>query len=400
MNKIEELIEKLCPEGVEYQELGQVYEFKYGTGNTIPTIGGQYPVYGSNGIVGTHNEYNSEDAPLIGHIGAYAGIVNWRFGKHFVTYNGVICKLKNNQVLHKYAFYQLLLQDFLSMAHSGSQPFVSYGMLNKVQIPIPPLPIQQEIVSILDKFNQLQSELQAELQARARQYEYYRNELFNFDGKEVEWKTVGEVGQFIRGNGMPKSDFTESGIGCIHYGQIYTFYGTFTDKTKSFVSPETAKKLQKVQKNDLIISNTSENMEDVCKTVVWLGENEIVTGGHATIFKHKENPIYLAYYTQTSMFFSEKIKYARGAKVIDIKASDLAKIKIPIPPLAEQERIVAILDKFDKLVNDISEGLPADIKARQKQYEYYRSKLLNFKMVNSQWLIENKENKNQQCIMN
>ncbi len=116
----------------------------------------------------------------------------------------------------------------------------------------------------------------------------------------------------------------------------------------------------------------------MCKSVVWLGENEIVTGGHATVFKHSQNPKYLAYYTQTPMFFSEKKKLAKGTKVIDVSAKDLAKIPIPIPPLAEQERIVGILDKFDALVNDISIGLPAEIEARRKQYEYYREKLLSF----------------------
>ena len=194
----------------------------------------------------------------------------------------------------------------------------------------------------------------------------------------IQWKTLGEIGEFVRGNGLQKKDFTESGVGCIHYGQIYTYYGTFTYKTKSFVSEVMAKKLQKANMGDLIITNTSENIEDVCKTVAWLGNEEIVTGGHATIFKHKENPKYLAYYTQTPMFFAEKKKLARGTKVIDVSAKDLAKISIPIPPLTEQERIVGILDKFDTLVNDISVGLPAEILARRKQYEYYRNKLLSF----------------------
>lgn len=190
----------------------------------------------------------------------------------------------------------------------------------------------------------------------------------------VEFKELGEIGEFIRGNGLPKSDFTESGIGCIHYGQIYTYYGTFTDKTKSFVSPETAKKLQKVQKNDLIITNTSENIEDVCKTVVWLGDAEIVTGGHASIFKHKENPKYLAYYIQTKMFSAEKRKFAKGTKVIDVSAKDLAKIKFPIPPLPIQQEIVSILDKFTQMEAE----LEAELEARAKQYEYYRNQLLCF----------------------
>lgn len=192
---------------------------------------------------------------------------------------------------------------------------------------------------------------------------------------------MSEIGILVRGNGLQKKDFTESGIGCIHYGQIYTCYGTFTGKTKSYVSEELARTLKKVNKGDLIITNTSENEDDVCKTVAWLGDEEIVTGGHATIFKHNENPKYLAYYTQTPMFTAEKRKYATGTKVIDVSANNLGKIKIPIPPLEEQNRIVGILDKFDALVNDISAGLPAEIKARRQQYEYYRNKLLTFKEV-------------------
>lgn len=176
MNKIEQLLQKYCPDGVEFKELGEVYKFQYGMGNTIPTIGGKYPVYGSNWIVGTHNEFNSEDSPVIGHIWAYAGIVNWGKWKHFVTYNGVICKLIADFVSPKYAYYQLLNQDFNSMAKNESQPFVSYSALNKVLIPIPHIEIQKEIVKILDTF----TELETELKARRQQYEYYRNKLLTF----------------------------------------------------------------------------------------------------------------------------------------------------------------------------------------------------------------------------
>ena len=139
-----------------------------------------------------------------------------------------------------------------------------------------------------------------------------------------------------------------------------------------------AKKLKKVNKGDLVIASTSEDIEGVCKAVAWLGDEEIVTGGHSTILKHNQNPKYIAYYFQTPMFFDQKRKFARGTKVIDVSAKDMAKIKIPLPSLDEQERIVSILDRFDALVNDISIGLPAELKARRKQYEYYRDKLLTF----------------------
>lgn len=190
---------------------------------------------------------------------------------------------------------------------------------------------------------------------------------------------MGEIGTFIRGNGLQKKDFTESGVGCIHYGQIYTYYGTFATETKSFVTPEMASKLLVVNPGNLIIACTSENVEDVGKAVAWLGDKNIVIGGHSVVFKHTANPKYIAYFFQTQAFFRQKRKYAYGAKVIDIKTEDLAKIMLPVPPLELQEKIVAILDRFETLVNDLSEGLPAEIAAVKERYEYYRNRLLTFK---------------------
>lgn len=132
--------------------------------------------------------------------------------------------------------------------------------------------------------------------------------MLTFEEGEVEWKPLGEVGEFVRGNGLQKSDFTESGIGCIHYGQIYTYYGNFAYQTKSFVSPILATKLRKAQKGDLIIATTSENIEDVCKPLVWLGEDEVCVSGETYIFKHNQSAKYLAYYLQPLCFLITKTK--------------------------------------------------------------------------------------------
>ena len=191
--------------------------------------------------------------------------------------------------------------------------------------------------------------------------------------------TLGEVGEFVRGNGLQKKDFVESGVPCIHYGQIYTYYGTYTHKTKSFVSEAVAKKLKKVDSGDIILAVTGEDKKDICKAVAWLGKGQIVTGGHATIFKHSQNPKFISYFLQTDFFSKQKIKIAYGTKVIDVAIKDLQKVQIPIPPLSVQNEIVEILNKFDALVNDLTRGLPAEIHARKKQYEYYREKLLNFR---------------------
>ena len=179
----------LSDDEVEWIDLERVYKFQYGTGNTIPTIGGEYPVYGSNGMVGTHHEYNSEDSPVIGHIGAYAGIVNWASGKHFVTYNGVICTIKDG-INPRFGYHLLKKQNLRELAKDGSQPFVSYGKLNKVQVQVPTPEKQLKIATTLDKFDALVNDisigLPAELKARRQQYEYYRGKLLTFKKLENE----------------------------------------------------------------------------------------------------------------------------------------------------------------------------------------------------------------------
>ena len=124
---------------------------------------------------------------------------------------------------------------------------------------------------------------------------------------------------------------------------------------------------------------TSENIDDVCKCVAWLGNDEIAVSGHTAIIHHEQNPKFLAYYFHTEDFYTQKKKLAHGTKVIEVTPDKLNDIIIPLPSIEEQERIVSVLDRFDTLCNDLSSGLPAEIEARQKQYEYYRDRLLTFK---------------------
>ena len=264
---------------------------------------------------------------------------------------------------------------------------VSKKRFKNILIPIPPLSVQERIVEILDKFTTLEAELEAELDCRKRQYEFYRNQLLTFDilNKEcvniskVDVVPLGKLGTFTRGSGLQKKDFTSFGIGCIHYGQIYTYYGTYAKETKSFVSQEFAQKARKAKYGDLVIATTSENDEDVCKAVAWLGDDDIVISSDACFYTHMMNPKYVAYFFQTEYFQKQKKSFITGTKVRRVNAKDLAKILIPIPPLSVQERIVSILDKFDTLTTSISEGLPKEIELRRKQYEYYREQLLSFR---------------------
>ena len=162
---------------------------------------------------------------------------------------------------------------------------------------------------------------------------------------------------------------------------MYTHFGIYATETLKFISEKVAKKSKMAVKNDIVMAVTSENVEDVCKCTAWLGNEDIAVSGHTAIIHHNQNAKYLSYYFHSDMFFTQKKRLAHGIKVIEVTPNALNDIVIPLPSLEEQERIVGILDRFDALCNDISSGLPAEIEARKKQYEYYRDRLLNFEPI-------------------
>ena len=430
MNNIKKLLEGVEVEwkplayseyGVAELSRGRVMSKEYLINNA-----GEYPVYSSqtanNGEIGKIRTFDYDGEYVTWTTdGANAGTVFHRTKKFSITNVCGLIRIKNTKVLnYKFLFYWLSIEAKKYVYSGMGNPKLMSNQIAKIPIPIPPLEIQQEIVRILDSFSMLTAELQAELQARKSQYEYYRNQLLAYPMEEsdqsslrsnrsatsiqnsdnstqplstlnphtgnsvlqprgkVEWKMLGEIGTFIRGNGLQKKDFMENGVPCIHYGQIYTHYGTFATKTKSFVSKETANKCKKAHKGDLIIASTSENVEDVGKTVAWLGDDDVAISNHTFIYSHNQNPKYLAYLFQTQAFLKYKKTKVVGVKVIDIPQKALESFCIPIPPLEEQECIVSILDKFDTLTTSLTEGLPKEIELRQKQYEYYRNMLLSF----------------------
>ena len=183
---------------------------------------------------------------------------------------------------------------------------------------------------------------------------------------------MNEVGDFIRGNGLQKKDFVETGFPCIHYGQIYTHYGLQADQTKSFVAPELGHKLRKAAPGDVLIATTSENLNDVCKSLAWLGDSEIAVSGDMFIYRTELNAKFVVYLMQTERFQIEKNRRATGTKVLRLSADQLGKIAIPVPPLEVQREIVRILDEFTALEAE----LEAELEARRKQYEHYRETLL------------------------
>ena len=207
------------------------------------------------------------------------------------------------------------------------------------------------------------------------------------DGVAVEWKPLGDVGSFIRGNGMQKKDFIEDGFPAIHYGQIYTKYSLSAKHTFSFISNDLSAKLKQAKYNDLLLATTSENDEDVVKPLAWLGDATAISGD-MMIFRHQQNVKYLAHFFKTGQFQEEKKKYITGAKVRRVSSGDLSKIKIPIPcpenpekSLEIQAEIVRILDAMTAHTAELT----AELTARKKQYNYYRDKLLSFEDGEVEW---------------
>lgn len=412
MNKVEELIHKLCPNGIEFKEIGELGEF-YGGLNGKSKVdfqdGNAKFITYKNIFANIELETEVEDRVKIGdnenqNVIEYGDVLFTgssetpdECGMSSVLTKKISEPLYLNSFCFGFRLYDknLLLPDFLkylfrdssirkqiAQTANGVTRFnITKKRFARISIPIPPVSIQQEIVSILDKFTTLEAELEAELEARRTQYKYYRDQLLCFEGKEVEWLTLGEVGEFIRGKRFVKTDMILEGVPCIHYSELYTHYNIWTKETKAFVEPELAKKLRLAKKGDVVIVSAGETIEDIGNGVAWLGDEDVVIHDACFALSHNQNPKFISYYLQTNLFRSQIKRYISSGKISSINAKGLSKAKMPVPPLEEQERIVGILDKFDALVNDISVGLPAEIAARRKQYEYYREKLLTFKKI-------------------
>ena len=401
MNKIEEMIKQLCPNGVEWKKLGEVCTIVRGAsprpiqkfltkeenGVAWIKIGDATP--GSKFITSCEEKITKEGSlkSRLVHKGDFILSNSMSFGRPFILgidgciHDGWIAMSDFEKIaLPDYFYYMLLtepVQNYWAMkANSGGAVSnLNADIVRSTPIPLPSLPIQTEIVRILDKFVEQQEQLERLIELRKKQYEYYREEMLKpKEGEKWETMRLGEIGTFVRGNGLQKTDFREEGVGCIHYGQIYTYYGMFTNKTKSFVSSELASKLKKVEQGDIVLACTSENIEDVCMCVVWEGEETIVTGGHSSIYKHNENPRFIAYFLKSKAFEVQKIKYAYGAKVIDIKNDDLEKIYILLPSREKQDKIVDFLNKFEYSIDSLTIALEAS----KKRYEYYRNEMMRF----------------------
>ncbi len=296
---------------------------------------------------------------------------------HFVSFDFKVkssamkmLRPKKDDVSFKYVYYSMLGIKYTPAEHA--RQWIS--CYSNFEIPLPSLSEQQRIVDILDKFEGMVENVEKELLLRQKQYEVYREKIIAEVSSIGIVKTLGEIGTFIRGNGLQKSDFVDKGRPCIHYGQIHTYYGLYTNETISCCKNELWKKLKHARKGDLLIATTSEDVEACCKATAWMGEEEVAYSGDSFCFSHNQNPIYVAHLFKTESFAEQKKPAATGAKVVRVSGDAMSKFKFPFPSPDKQQEIVAKLDKFEEMISTLKK----ELELRKKQYEYYREKLLTF----------------------
>ena len=377
MNRVEELIQQLCPNGVEWKKLGEVCDLIRGkvySKDYLKNNPGDYPVYSSqtanNGELGRISTYDYDGEFLTWTTdGAYAGTIFHRKGRFSITNVCGLIKIQSGLLIIRFLYYWLSLKAKDYVYQGMGNPKLMSNQMETIPIPIPPLPIQQEIVRILDTFTELQKELtanlQTELDARKKQYAYYRDCLLNFEGVDgVEWKKLGEVCDLIRGKVYSK-DYLKNNPG------DYPVY-----------------------------SSQTANNGELGRISTYDYDGEFLTwttdGAYAGTIFHRKGRFSITNVCglikiQSGLLIIRFLYYWLSLKAKDyvyqgmgnpkLMSNQMEMILIPIPPLPEQRRIVAILDHFETLVNDLSVGLPAELEARRKQYEYYRDKLLTFDRV-------------------
>lgn len=388
MTKLEELIGKLCPDGVEYKKIGELVDYEQ-PGNYIVSstkYSDEYntPVLtaGQTFILGYINETDgvykaSKDNPVI-IFDDFTAAFKWVDFEFKVKSSAIkILTVNNTLTTIRYIYH---VMGFLNIS-SDEHKRLWIGTYSNIKVPVPPLEVQREIVRILDNFTFLTTELAAELAARQKQYEYYKEYLFENHISDVEWKRLDELFPFIRNGfvGTIKSFFTNETDGIRYLEGTNIHDGVISDNEILYVTKEFHEKHIKNQlKADDILMVQSGHIGE-CAVV---GKKYEGANCHALIIMSNGGEClskYYVYYFHTLKGFKSLTPAITGGTIKHVLAGKVGKIKVPVPPLAVQQRIVDILDRFDTLCNDISSGLPAEIEARQKQYEYYRDKLLTFK---------------------
>ena len=318
------------------------------------------------------------------HVGKVAFICE-RIG---YAYGGFMGKLVVSEELQsRFLFHVIsshLFKKYLEVAlNSTTINNLNAEIVNNFLIPVPSLSEQTRIVGILDTFTASIENLKQQIAQRRKQYNWIIDHFYYSDKYEmikaagegkVQVKTMDEIGTFIRGRRFVRTDIVQEGVPCIHYGDMYTYYGVWADKTPTFLTKEKASKLRFAQKGDVIIVAAGENDIDIGVGVAWLGENEVVVHDACFIFKHEMDPKYISYFLRSMNYHLQIRMGVVDGKICSISAKELGRTLVPVPSLPEQQRIVSILDTFEASIANLEQQLAQ----RERQYEYFRNKLLTF----------------------
>ena len=362
MSKLDDLIKELCPDGVESLPFGEIADIGKGIQFNKENMfdSGTYPVI-NGGITpsGFIEQYNqTEQTITISQGGASAGFVNWIETKFWAGAHCYVIKPKKQIIFNRYVYHFLKSQEYKlqECQYGAGIPALAKSTVAELEIPVPPLPVQEEIVRILDTF----TSLTAELTARRKQYEYYRDSLLTRETK-VELKTLNQISENCDNQRKPvtsgnrvKGEYPYYGAsGIVDYVDDYIFDGDY-----------------------LLVSEDGANLLARSTPIAFSISGKNWVNNHAHILKFKESATrkFVEYYLNSINLE----KYISGGAQPKLNQQNLNKIPIPLPALDVQQRIVNVLDNFDSICTDLKIGLPAEIEARKKQYEYYRDLLLTF----------------------
>ena len=380
MNILEEI--QNCP--VEWKELGEVAEVaEVGTGNNNTNEqdeNGKYPFYVRSKNIKKINTYLfNEEAIVIpgeGDIGEIFHYIKGKYGLHQRAYRIHITVDNINTKFIYYYMYANFKEFIIKKAVSATVSSIRKPMIEKFPIPIPPLEIQEKIVEKLDKMTEyvteLTSELTSELISRKKQYSFYRDKLLSFEDEvyQVEWKKLGDVGKVSMCKRILKNQTSDDGE--IPFYKIGTFGKVATSYISRELFEEYKLRFSYPKLGDILISASG----TIGRTVVFNGEDSYFQDSNIVWLEHDESQVlnrYLYYFYQMYPW-----KVSNGGTISRLYNGNIEKTTIPVPSLEIQSRIVQVLDNFDKVCNDLNIVLPKEIELRQKQYEYFREKLLTF----------------------
>ena len=389
MSKLEELIKEFCPNGVEYKKIEELCAITTGKLNANAMVeNGEYAFFTCDAKPFRIDTYAFDmEAILISGNGSQVGHINYYKGK-FNAYQRTYVLYDFQFIEVKFLLYCLenrLRKYILLKSKKGSVPYITLPMLQEFKVPLPALPVQREIVRILDSFTLYSAELTAELTARRKQYEFYRDKLLNFN--HVQYKEVALLEllcQSITDGPHETPVFVDSGIPFISAEAIHDTRIDFS-KIRGFISSEyneQCNKKYKPQINDVFMVKSGSTTGKVAM-VTDSREFNIWSPIAAMRTNTSLLPRYLFYILQTKDIQNQVVKYASNGSQPNLSMRKLEQFKIKVPPIDVQERIVKVLDNFDAICSDLGIGLPAEIEKRQKQYEYYRDKLLTFEGKNN-----------------